>query len=133
MWRDPHRHHYGIRKLIFLCLLLIVTACFACSSKKNVIQGKVTYIDDVIQIELPAENVNVYLYQSIVVFQDHPDEYDKVVNTGPSGYYSMFPIPDGPYYVYSEKLDTNGAVLYSSGNSVHVDGHETKVVDIFLH
>ncbi len=133
MWLELHQYRQPINRIKLLLLLFMTIAVYSCSSKKNVIQGKVTYIDDVGQVELPAEGVQVFLYQSIVVFQDYPDAFDKVVITGPSGYYSIFPLQDGPYYVYSEKVDTNGLVLYSTGTSVNVDGHETKVLDLFLH
>lgn len=113
--------------------LLLAVLIISCKSNKNVIQGKVTYLDDSTRLELDAEGVNVFLYQSVVVFQDHPADYDKIVTTGPSGYYSLFPLADGPYYIYSEKLDTAGIVMYSSGSSCNVAGHETKILDLFLH
>ena len=133
MWSKFHQYGQHIFKKHYVLPVLMLFALSSCNSKKNVIQGKVTYIDDLIQVELPAEGVQVFLYQSIVVFQDQPNAFDKVVTAGPSGYYSLFPLQDGPYYVYSEKLDTNGLVLYSTGSSVNVEGSETKLLDLFLH
>ncbi len=118
-----------LKILLFVLLLHL----HACQSNSNVIQGKVTYINDTSRLEVPAGDVTVYLYQSIVQFQDHPSAFDKSATTGSSGYYSLFPLQDGPYYVYAEKLDTNGAVLYATGSSANVDGHETKILDLLLH
>lgn len=114
-------------------LILLIVVLISCKSNKNVIQGKVSYVDDSSRLEVAAEGVNVFLYQSLVVWNDHPESYDKVVMTGPSGYYSFFPLADGPYYVYSEKLDTSGKVMCSVGISANVSGHETKILDLFLH
>lgn len=116
-----------------VAVLLLLFVLHSCESQKNVIQGQVTYLDDSTRVELPAEGVNVFMYQSIVQFQDHHDRFDKSVMTGPSGYYSLFPLSDGPYYIYSEKLDSNGKVLYSAGTSSNVAGHQTKILDLFLH
>ncbi|MBK9731455.1 MAG: hypothetical protein IPO83_09215 [Chitinophagaceae bacterium] len=117
-------------KIALLYLFIVLPSC---ESNKNVIQGKVTYQDDSTHLEIAAENVTVYLYTSIVEYQDHHDRFDKSVITGPSGYYSMFPLAAGPYYIYSEKLDTNGKVLYSTGSSANLNGNQTKIVDLFLH
>lgn len=96
-------------------------------------QGQVTYVDDSSHQEIAAVGVNVLMYQSVVEYQDHPKNYDKIVTTGPSGYYSLFPLSDGPYYVYAEKLDTAGKVLFSAGSSVNVGGNETKLLNLFMH
>lgn len=113
-------------------LIAVILLLHACQSNRNVIQGKVTYINDSSRMEVPALDVKVYLYQSVVQFHDHPAAFDKSVMTGTSGYYSLFPLQDGPYYIYAEKLDTNGKVMYSTGSSANVDGHETKILDLLL-
>ena len=105
----------------------------ACRSKGNVIQGLITLQDSVTKEEVAASGVSVYMYGSIVQFQDHPGDFSKKAITGTNGYYSLFPLANGPYYIYSQKVDSNGKVLVSAGASTNVAGNETKVLNLFLH
>lgn len=106
---------------------------FSCGSNDNVIQGLVTYYDNAVMKETLADGTNMYLYKSIVERQDHPKSFLKSTTVGSSGHYSFSSLSNGPYYVYAEKLDSNGKVLYSTGTSTDVAGKQTRILDLSLH
>lgn len=116
-----------------IVLLSFSTLIFSCGSNDNVIQGLVTYQDPLTKMDTIAEGTDVYLYGSIVDRQDHPKSFLKNTTVGSSGHYSFFSLQNGPYYVYAEKLDSNGQVLYFDGTSTNVEGKQTQILDLELH
>ena len=121
-----------IGNLKYTIALFIVVALMACGGNDNVIQGIITYSDNISKEIKPGDSTNVYLYSSIVDLQDHHNAYLKVSPTAPDGYYSLFPLESGPYYIFCERLDSAGRVEYSGGLSTNVSGNETKLVNITM-
>jgi hypothetical protein len=117
-------------KTLILISAILVSSCTA---KNNVIRGSVTFHDNTTMQDKTAEGAAVYLYKSIVVRQDHPHSFMKETTVGTAGYYSFFSLSSGPYYIYSEKLDSNGKIIYATGVSTNVSGDETKVLNLNLH
>ena len=117
-------------KLAFVVLLASVI--ISCGRKNNVIQGQVTYVDEVSKNEAASDSTDVYLYLSKTDYQQQPNSWQKKTATGADGYYSIFPLANGPYYVYCKKLDKNGAIVYGGGASVSVSGSETKILNIII-
>ena len=114
-------------------IIFLAGTMFACGSKRNVIEGTIKYSNKLTHLDTLAEGANVYLYKSLVELQDHKDTYLKKTVTGSNGFYSLFDLANGPYYVYSEKTDSNGKVLYLGGASTNVTGHETQLLNLTIH
>jgi hypothetical protein len=112
--------------------VLMTALIFSCETNDNVISGAVTYYDKTSNQTIDGEGADVYLYKSIVVMQNYPSSYLKKASVGSSGYYSLFGLQAGPYYVYCEKLDSSGNILGLAGTSTLVTGNETRILNLTL-